>query len=575
MHMQLNAEQSSAVQANDGPVVIVAGPGTGKTKTLTARIAFLITERNVPATSILALTFTKKAAGEMQDRVRALLGNKNSMPYIATFHALCLDLLQQEQAAEQLTFIHETDRLALIKQLPRTATFKHLSVRELALTLSVAKNNLAQADDASQTMLARYNQALREKNLLDFDDLLLQVYERLQTNKTFKKRVQARFRYVLVDEFQDTNRLQYYLLRELLSHQNIFVIGDHNQSIYGFRGASSDIFRQFEHDYPNAQKIILQVNYRSHTAIVDLSNAIFPNSPPLSAYRRELGKAQSVQVYNEYAEAAWVLQTIQTRIGGGDMLRAVSNDTRAHQATFRDFAVLYRSRAAALVLQKMMDESGLPYQIVGEGSPYERRDTSQILTLLHALQSGEIPSLKHLTPTQTKALLAQADGSMPPSQLVPRLAELFGLDMSPALVTLSNTLVQFDTLSQALAFLDEIAAQQFYDPSADVITLLTIHASKGLEFDHVFLVGAEEGLLPYAKADPNEEKRLFYVAVTRAKQRLDVLHASQRAGQHAEISRFITDTPYDVLSHIIDPSLAADKRRAQERAIKRSQQTLF
>lgn len=565
----LNNQQLSAVRAGNGPVLIVAGPGTGKTKTLTDRIVYLVENGEVPADKILALTFTKKAAREMQQRVATQLSG--ALPQISTFHALCHDLLKAHTRAE-IKFITEPQRLALIKSLPRPAGIRHLSMREVGLLISKFKNDAEQTTDAAKITQV-YNQALSDQNLHDFDDLLTKTRELLRADPQVSQSVKSRFKYILVDEFQDTNQLQYDLLQLIRGNDNLFVIGDPNQSIYGFRGASGDIFGQFKRDFPQAKQVTLQVNYRSSPEVVQLSNAIFADSTPLKSFQKANGQVRAIQVLNEYSEANWVLSQIQSAIGGGDFTKVVSDEVRSKQRTLKDFAILYRSRAAALATTKAIEQSGLPYQIVGEGSPYEQPDVQAAITLLRILAGTQQPvTVKKLSSNQVQKLLEKIDKNQAPGQIVEQLAELFELKQTRQL---ANNLVRFKDLSDAVKYLDEISGQQFYDPNADAITLLTIHASKGLEFPHVFLIGTNQGILPHNKADENEEKRLFYVAATRVKDCLEIIYSKKRSGESAVVSPFVSVITDNILPKIIDPNLERDQQRAHKRQLKSSQQSLL
>ncbi|HTH72734.1 MAG TPA: ATP-dependent helicase [Candidatus Pristimantibacillus sp.] len=566
----LNEEQIKAVEAADGPVLIVAGPGTGKTKTLVARIAYLIESGQAMPNQILALTFTKKAAEEMQHRLK--LSGATQRPHILTFHALCHELL-----GDGGDFVTDAERLQLIKSLPRPKVLKDLSARELGLLISRSKNQPAIEDPDIAKVVRAYNKALGVQELRDFDDLLLGAYELLKEDAAARQRVQQRYRFVLVDEFQDTNLLQYEILKLLLGHRNLFVIGDPNQSIYGFRGANETVFERFRADFPERVEIALTVNYRSAPQIVHLSNALFPDAPDLLPHGQDAGLVRAVQVLNEYGEADWVLNEIQRAIGGGDMLKAVSDDSRLQHHRLSDFAVLYRSRPAALALQKRLAESGLPYQVVGDGSPYDQPQVQAIIALLRAganhepvkLEGYGSAELRHIQEALEKA--DEAD----PSALVERIIEVLGIEPSRDLQQLASVLVRFKDVPSALAHFDTIAERGFYDPTADAITLLTIHASKGLEFPQVFLIGAEEGVLPSARGDDAEEKRLFYVAATRARERLEITHARNRSGQKAEASRFVTQLPHDILKRHEDPDMEKQVRRIAKRAAKNSQTSLF
>lgn len=559
------------MEADDGPVVIVAGPGTGKTKTLTARIAYLIASGRAKPGEILALTFTKKAAQEMRQRVAALLQGRRA-PTIATFHSLCHELLGADTP-----FVGDAQRLQIVKGLNRPKQLKGVSVRELGLMISCAKNQPA-IDDADMAKLVRaYNKALAEQDVRDFDDLLLQTYELLKNNQQQRQAVQSRYKYILVDEFQDTNRLQYELLRLLCGHDNLFVIGDPNQSIYGFRGASGTIFEQFKADFGGHTAVTLATNYRSVPEVVRLSNALFPGAAELQAHSQMTGQVQAVQVLNEYSEAEWVLGQIQRAIGGGDLQRAVSDDYAMDHRRLGDFAVLYRSRSAAVIFQKLLAESGLPYQVVGDGSPYDTPQIQAIIALLRAAINQENPKLEGFSSAQRRLInqeLAEATQAVP-GALVEKLIAILGFEPSRHLQQLAGTLVRFSDVSSAVAYFDHIAEQGFYDPAAEAITLLTIHAAKGLEFPWVFVIGANEGILPSGRGDAEEERRLFYVAATRAKEQLQILHARNRGGQKAQASRFITQLPADALPRHTDPHIESQARRIAKRAAKKSQQSLF
>lgn len=605
--MQTNKQQQQAVEAGNGPVAIIAGPGTGKTKTLVARITFLI-DAGVPPASILALTFTKKAAGEMASRVGgttgsisrqgrvmfSLLGLERSvyasesksavapsvagassgLPRISTFHALCFELVR-EKLGEPPAFISEPARLALIKKLPKAVALKGVSIRELSLLISRAKNMATDNTDIAR-LVGTYNAALRQQNLHDFDDLLLQTRNLLRDDPAWRVHIQNRFTHILVDEFQDTNALQYEILQLLRANQNLFVIGDPLQSIYGFRGADGDIFARFLHDFASAITIVLTTNYRSAGSIVNLANAIFTDAPQLHAHSKNAGMAQVVEVLNEYREADWVLDTIQTAIGGSDLQRAVSDDARAEHRTLRDFAVLYRSRHAARALQKAFETSGLPFQIVGEGSPYDQPAVQAVIQILAQLADpGRKAVAKGFSEQQISVLLQKLDAQQTPHKLAEDIVAAFALPVDATMRQLFSVLVRFKTAQEAVNYFDGIATQDFYDPQADAITLLTVHAAKGLEFAHVFLIAAEEGILPSTRGDAAEEKRLFYVAATRAKEQLDILYADKRGGEHTQLSRFVAAIDPKILPRNKDANFVKDQRLAQKRQAKRAQTSLF
>ncbi len=582
--MQINSRQRRAVVAGAGPVLIVAGPGTGKTKTLTARIAHLIEQGTAPE-HILALTFTNKAAKaarEMRERVTALLPAEVLLPHISTFHAFCHEVLRQ--SGEQIELIPEEQRQELLRRLKQAKNLKGLTVRELGLKISRAKNAAESPDPDAEELLKAYDGALAARRQCDFDDLLLRLRQLLTDDAAFRKKVQQTYRAILVDEFQDTNSLQYDLLELLNLTDNLFVIGDPLQSIYGFRGAHAGIFDQFLQDWPGALRVQLTTNYRSAAEIVRLGCAVFPDTPPLNAHRGAAGQARAIQVLNEHREADWIVTAIEQEIGGSTMLRGSEHHTGQGRAqSFRDFAVLYRSHALARNVRQRLEASGMPCQVAGEGSPYERPDVKAILNgLAYCNGSGELAPFRKLSARQLVTLFAPLKATAGNVRvLASAIAEKLGLEMTGELRQFLNGLARFDShgAEAYLEHLETIADQAFYDPAADAITLLTIHASKGLEFRHVFLIGAEEGSLPHMRPghepDLDEERRLFYVAVTRARDRLDILHAQKRSGQPAMPSRFITSLSPDTLPRSVDEGMAKQVQQAQKRARRQSQTSLF
>ncbi|HTE22337.1 MAG TPA: ATP-dependent helicase [Candidatus Limnocylindria bacterium] len=588
----LNAQQRAAVEAGDGPLMIVAGPGTGKTKTLTARIVYLLSSGRAQPNQITALTFTNKAAREMRQRLTHLLFSRTGLenkglPRVATFHALGYELLSANQK-NPLKFATDEQRREIIKALPKPQDLKGLSTRELAAGISLFKTSLRPTpDDGMSRLVAGYNKVLARQGLHDFDDLLAQTYQLLSQDPAVRTSLAATCQHLLIDEFQDTNDLQYALMKLLQEgSKNVFVIGDPLQSIYGFRGASGGIFERFARDFPHGQSIALTTNYRSAPEIVSLSNAVFTDAPVLVPHQKVAGQVQAVRVLNEYSEAGWIIAEIENHLGGTTMLKGHDTDTAQQQTRqFSDYAVLYRTHRTARSLEQKLEESGIPYQIVGDDSPYEKPFIQTILQSLRYLAGGDVPVIKGLKEQQIKQLLADIPTVLL-TETVHRIISKLGLDPPEEadrriLTQFMNSLVRFEgvTLADYLAQVEAIGEQGFYDPQAQAVTLLTIHAAKGLEFPHVFLIGAEEGLLPYLRTgkptDVEEERRLFYVAVTRARQQLDILYAKNRGGQPAKPSRFIAALSPDVLPRITDPAMAAQQKRLHKKRLKRAQQTLL
>lgn len=578
----LNNKQRRAVEDGDGPVLIVAGPGTGKTKTLTARIAYLLDSGEAKANDILALTFTVKAAREVQERVAALITTKK-LPLVSTFHALGYNILRTQQGIKEHRFASDAERLDIIRNLPRPTLLKGVSVRELALRLSRAKGSLHGSN--IEDFVGAYNDELQSHGWLDFDDLVSRTYTLLQSDTALRAK-QQKYRYILVDEFQDTSELQWELIKLLRCNENIFVIGDPNQSIYSFRGAGGDMFKRFRAEFPGRKEVTLETNYRSARRIVSLANAIFPSSVPLQPFASEDGRVQAIETLNEYSEADLVLSAIEQGIGGSDMLKA-SVDSEGRR--FKDFAILYRTHRVAKAVQRRLHDSGIPYQIVGEGSPYDQPEVQAVIHSLQWLHDHEtLPKAAGFTSGQLQALLEKVGMDKPVSKIAEQVILVLGLEAEDIakrqrLGQLVSTLVRFDEsgdgLRKSLEYFTSIAENEFYDPTVDVVTLLTIHASKGLEFTHVFLIAAEEGILPNIKrsgeVNLDEERRLFYVAATRAKQQLDVLFTKKRSGDATALSRFIADLNEHVLPRTTDPDLAQLEKKLAKRQQKARQITLF
>lgn len=569
----LNSEQRQAVKFTDGPLLIVAGPGTGKTKTLTARIAYLLSSGKAQASEVLALTFTTKAAREMQERVGDLLG-KRPMPQISTFHALSASLLPPDG----LSLVTETERQAIIKSLKQSGGD---SIRDIGLAISRAKNQITKPQDPNlQKLVAAYDAELTARKLYDYDDLLLKLHAYLEISHNPR----PCYKYILVDEFQDTNDLQYELLKLLNTTDNLFVIGDPLQSIYGFRGANAQVFERLQRDWPTIHTVRLTINYRSAPQIIRVAGAIFPEEPNLRPHRQVPGVARVVEALNEYGEADWIINEIERQLGGSDMLLGGKHYAADKQRTFSDFAVLYRTHAVARTLQRSLEKSGIPYQVAGEGSPYLQPPILAITqSLSYLANKNDTPAVSSLSASQAKVLLnAITLGSL--VETAEKIIRIFGLATEKNASTIRqfiNSLHRFASmpLPDYVAHLQALAEQEYYDPSAQAVALLTIHAAKGLEFSQVFLLGAEQGVLPLSRkdliADIKEERRLFYVAVTRARDDLYMLHTQARASQHQQPSEFIAGLPQEILEFTADPAMAEQLTRIKKHQQRRSQTRLF
>ncbi len=611
----LNPAQVEAVRWFETPLLIVAGPGTGKTRTLTHRIAYLLAHQNVAPEQILAITFTHKAAGEMADRLAALVGPDTAgRMVIKTFHALGVMLLRAEAARLGLdpdfSIAGEPDRLALLGQLLPELTEKEIgsyleaisAAKSQLLTLTTPELGSRYPDIPDFVEIYRsYETTLRQNKLLDYDDLILEPVRLLETFPDVLGRYRETFRWISVDEYQDVNLAQYRLLRLLAGpDNNLCVIGDPDQAIYGFRGANRSYFLKFQEDFPEAKVQRLSQNYRSTQLILDASSQVIARNP--DSQRLELWseiirpvKLDIFETPTDKAEAEQIVHQIEQMVGGTsyfslDSGRVAGDDHGEAPRSFGDFAVLYRLKAQSLALVEAFERSGMPYQTIGNISLYEYSVIRTILAWLWLLDNPHagyhLPTiLAGLKPAPDRASLAAltalaqernlpavealqewASSSLTAAQkkqanrVASFLDELLQLTPPPpisGLIERINTFMgagssrdpdskdseRVRQLARRAApfehrrreFLETTLLRQetdAYDPRADRVTLMTLHAAKGLEFPVVFIAGCEENLaplrLPGKTFDLEEERRLFYVGMTRAQQRLILTHAKTR-----------------------------------------------
>jgi len=628
----LNPQQRQAVSAEPGPVLVLAGPGSGKTRVLTHRIAYLINNLGVRPYNILAVTFTNKAAREMENRLVKLLDQEVKGTWLGTFHAICARILRRE--ADNLPFesnfviFDDDDQNTLIKRALKELnldekTYRPVSVRS---AISTAKNNLifpenfdkkTYRDEVIARLYKRYNALLIENNAVDFDDLLLWTWKLLEELPAQREAYARRFEHVLVDEFQDTNLVQYELLRHLASyHQNIFVVGDEDQSIYRWRGADYRNVMRFEEDYTRAQKILLEQNYRSTQTVLDAATAVIGRNHHRTPKRlRSLpdkGQGERISIYeaaDDHAEAAFVAETIQR-------LAAIG------QGQLGDFAVMYRTNAQSRLIEEAFLQSGMPYRLVGAQRFYGRREIKDLIAYLRLVMNpaDEISLARainvpprgigdktlvalnaaaqkaEITPGQLLLDLGRKGKTSPFWAAFPRgvnlladfgallagwhdpqdtmpLPELFdhiledtgyheyihdgteeGASRWENVQELRRLTFEYEDrgLSSFLENLALVSDQDTVPEEAEAPTLLTLHSAKGLEFPVVFIVGLDDGLIPHSRAldDPEEmaeERRLFYVGLTRARNRVFLVRAEQRSmyGSYQDSipSRFLGDIP--------------------------------
>ncbi len=580
----LNPAQRTAVMHADGPLAVVAGPGTGKTRTLTARIAYLVESRGVPPASVLALTFTNKAAEEMRERLAGPLGDDGPLGItVGTFHQLGAAVLREFGAAAGIpgSFViaDEEDRRVLLKRsVPELSSGQ---VRRALEEISSGKNLLTEepavdpsggrAADGTPDLPAirgRYDAALAEAGALDFDDLIYRTVRLLEAHPAVLETLQRRFRWISVDEYQDVNAAQHRLLRLLVAGgANLCVIGDPDQAIYGFRGADHRYFLSYARDFPGARQLHLARNYRSPQAILDAAAQVIAHNPDRRATALIADYACQVKVDvhrapTDRAEAEFVVHQVERMVGGTSYFSLdsgrVDDDGPAEHRAFGDFAVLYRLNAQAKLLEEAFDRSGIPYQTTGGAATAEQQPVRAVLSLLWLTLSPD--SRTHRARIALDAHGAPGDAAV--AEVLSRISSATGTSGSAPVAELVGAVAaagaelrgrEYDAAEQERIARVQRAADPFgtrlrdfltatalqsetdrYDERADRVTLMSLHAAKGLEFPVVFVVGCEEGLLPYRpahrEADPDEaeERRLFYVGMTRARRRLVLTHAERR-----------------------------------------------
>lgn len=661
----LNPAQQQAVAAAPGPVLVLAGPGSGKTRVLTRRAAYLIGVHGVDPHAILAVTFTNKAAREMRDRLDALLGPGEAAALtVGTFHSICARFLRRDivhLGRERDFAIYDTDdQLRVMKRVLRDLNLdeKKHAPRAIHAAISRAKNELIDPaaysrharsyfEEVTARCFARYQELLRDANALDFDDLLVETVRLFEQHPALLERYQGRYDFLLADEYQDTNRAQYVLLKHLASrHHNLFVVGDEDQSVYAFRGADIRNILSFERDYPQAQVILLEQNYRSTQAILDVAQAVINRSAQRRREKRlwtHNGKGAMVQLIEGYD------QDEEAQLVAAEIARLIAGD--AYQPG--DIAIMYRTNAQSRAIEEALLARQTPYVIVGGTRFYERKEIKDALAYLRlALNPFDDISLSRVLNWPTRGIgqrtqedlerragaaavplyvalhmlaadAAAGDQSAPPAparaeEMPPRarnallgflalideaierrrtssLDELMewlfervgfrealrreygddeGDDRWNNVMELRTVAGNYATLpreNQLATFLEEVALVSDIDTlqeERNAVTCITLHQAKGLEFPVVFLVGLEEGLLPHARSTDDrdaldEERRLFYVGATRAKERLYLLHAFRRAAYgRAEIatpSRFLHDIPPDLLQRAPKRGYAAQQ----------------
>jgi DNA helicase II / ATP-dependent DNA helicase PcrA len=547
----LDVEQRAAAETVEGPLLIIAGPGSGKTRTLTHRLAYLVAERGVAAEHCLAITFTRRAAAEMRERLSGLLPADTPKVEVQTFHSLGLMILREHAEAAGLSrgfrIASEAERIALLSE---TLGISETKSERLVRAISKEKRTESWAGAEAGDAIATYTHALAARNWIDFDDLVALSVRLLTAAPDIARHCRNRFQWTSVDEFQDVDEQQYRLLTLLApADGNLCVIGDPDQAIYGFRGADASCFDRFRQDYPAARTVRLARNYRSTGTIVTASAQVIAASgnEPIAEMVRDMHERIAVHAApTERAEAEFIVQSLEQMIGGHTFFSRDSGRSKGATATqwsFADFAVLYRTDAQSAVLCEALERSGIPYQT---NSHTPLADAPAMRALLQELGGGE--------------------GTLGPEAITAAAQRLLERGEAADAGALAMAVQRLGALAlhcgQDRAHLIAAAAlatdAEFRDTRADRVSLLTLHAAKGLEFPVVFITGLENGLLPLYWGEPHEsataeERRLFYVGMTRAKDRLILSHARQRLWRGRvdmrEPSPFLRDIENELMKH--------------------------
>jgi superfamily I DNA/RNA helicase len=570
----LDPDQADAAAAVDGPVMVIAGPGSGKTRMLVHRLAYLVLERGVPASSLLAVTFTRRATEEMRSRLEALLPPDAGACAIHSFHSLGLSMLRADGAAFGLA----PDFRIADERERRAALAADLQVGEgkaarLLRGISVLKRTGAVAEGEAAEALAACARLGRERNWVDFDDLVGLSVELLETHPEIAARWCDRFSHICADEFQDIDERQYRLLQLIAGPDgNVCVIGDPNQAIYGFRGADAGCFERFRQDFPAVRTLRLDRNYRSSGTIVRAAAQVIRGDGPGDLVRPMLEPIAVHTAPDDRAEAEFVAATIEELLGGHDLLAAnrakPAKGKAARPLGFGDFAVLYRTDAQAAVLREAFDQAGIPFR---KSSPARIDRQPAVRALLAALEGDAADA----TPDLAARIAAAAEELRQGGEIADAASIAEARRRLVALAQSRDVGNDEARLAEQVAMATEA---DFWDARADRVSLLTMHAAKGLEFPVVFVVGCEDGIVPFrwgiAERDEDEaghdasaaeERRLFYVAMTRARDRLFVSRAAQRSWRgrphQAPPSPFLKDIATELTAMLGD----GRQRRRPER----------
>ena len=635
---ELNDKQKEAVLYNDGPLLIIAGAGAGKTKTLTTKIAYLIEEKHVSPYNILAITFTNKAAKEMKDRLFKVVGNDVKKLTVSTFHSFGLKLLREnyERLGYDKNFVimDSDDSLTVVKKIIKDMGYdpKIYNPRAIRNKISSCKNEMmspsmyeryavSDYEKVVKEIYDKYETKLQRNNSVDFDDLLLLPIELFRKNPDLLLEYQDIYKYILIDEYQDTNEAQY-ILTKLLSerHRNITCVGDDSQSIYSFRGANYKNILNFEKDYKDAKIVLLEENYRSTSNILDAANNVIKNNKQRKDKNlwtsRGIGeKIKYYRAYNERDEAQYVIRKIKELIN--------------KNVDYKDIAILYRTNAQSRVMEEEMLKENLPYRVVGSFYFYSRKEIKDLIAYLRLIHNYKdnvsllrvintpkrgiglkaiekltqkadeqgislyeaIDSGKELEFKNLIERLKEVSNDLTLTELIDKVLDSSGMKQElesegslESEVRLEN-LEEFKSITKAfeeqegLVSLEEFLLEislvsdvEEYKDDPNRISLMTVHSVKGLEFDHVFVIGMEEGIFPHMNSlmessEVEEERRLMYVAITRAKDDLHLVNARRRTlfgkEQINPISRFISEIPKELIETNVEEELPKKEEKIE------------
>lgn len=633
---QLNAEQQKAVTQKNGAILVIAGAGSGKTRVITARIAYLLLHEHASPQSIIALTFTNKAAKEMQERITHFLGAHQQLPFIGTFHSYCLRLLKANQEKLDTPFfsiLDDDDQHKILQGIiQRNGLQKEFTAKNLSYQISHIKNNAWDTDAIAaifamqpklESIYKAYEQEKIASRCLDFDDLLLETLKLFRTHPEFKQEMQDTVKHILVDEYQDTNVVQHELLKHLaldvkkkFAVESLCIVGDEDQSIYSWRGATIANIINFKHDFPHATTIKIEQNYRSVQSILDVANQVIQNNKernPKSLWSEKKGndRIRVLTCLSEYQEGDAIAHLLQT-VGKSQKLN--------------NFAILYRTHFQSRALEEALIRNSIPYRIIGGVQFYERKEIRDMLAYLRLIVNpfdrasffrvinspsrglgekfeelfysdwhhdaslsfpevakklvadGLVSGLKKAALEQFVAIFKHTSANQKPSQALDHiiletsyltyLKEQYEPEDAQSRIDnikeLLNAVKHFEinNITTVSQFLDEVALMQEkmskQQEDLDAVTLMTLHAAKGLEFDTIILTGLEQGLLPSSRSLGNEasleeERRLFYVGITRARERLLITHSRYRYAYRNMTDQmpswFLQEIPRDTIAH--------------------------